>query len=120
MSVLCPSWPVFHALGRSARKRSPERPTMALMLPGGISSHCRRRSPPIEVADTSLEPDRGIKLALYAAGGIPMVCVLDLPAGPVLGVLRGPADFPPSPREDAGVPSGSAKHDIILRYHPRD
>ena len=33
----------------------------------------------IEVADTSLERDRGVKLALYAAGGIPVVWVLDLP-----------------------------------------
>ncbi|MBI3457481.1 MAG: Uma2 family endonuclease [Candidatus Rokubacteria bacterium] len=33
----------------------------------------------IEVADTSLERDRGVKLALYAAAGIPAVWILDLP-----------------------------------------
>ncbi len=33
----------------------------------------------IEVADTSLERDRGVKLAIYAAAGIPTVWVLDLP-----------------------------------------
>ena len=32
----------------------------------------------IEVAETSLERDRGVKLALYAAAGIPTVWVLDL------------------------------------------
>ncbi len=32
----------------------------------------------IEVADTSLEYDRGVKTPLYAANGIPEVCLLDL------------------------------------------
>jgi len=51
---------------------------MALMLPGGISSHCRRRSPPIEVADTSLEHDRDVKVPLYAAAGVPEVWLVNL------------------------------------------
>ncbi len=33
----------------------------------------------IEVADASIEPDRGVKLAIYAAVGVPTVWVLDLP-----------------------------------------
>ena len=33
----------------------------------------------VEVAETSLERDRGVKLTLDAAAGVPSVCVLDLP-----------------------------------------
>lgn len=33
----------------------------------------------IEVADTSLERDRGVKLGIYAAAGVSMVWILDLP-----------------------------------------
>ncbi len=43
----------------------------------------------IEVADTSLERDRGVKLGIYAAAGIPTVWVLDLPADR-LWVASGP------------------------------
>jgi len=44
---------------------------------------------PDRVAETSLERDRGVKLALYAAGGIPVVWVPDLP-GDLLWVGSGP------------------------------
>lgn len=52
---------------------------------------------PIEVADTSLERDRGVKLGIYAAAGIPTVWVLDLP-GDRLWVASGPRG-----REYAGL-----------------
>jgi Uma2 family endonuclease len=39
----------------------------------------------IEVASTSLEYDRGVKLALYARSGIPEVWIVDLAAGQVEG-----------------------------------
>ncbi len=53
---------------------------------------------PIEVADTSLERDCGVKLGIYAAAGIPAVWVLDLP-GDRLWV--------------ASAPRGSAYADLV-------
>ena len=43
----------------------------------------------IEVADTSLESDRGVKLPLYAQAGIPEVWLVNLP-GEVIEVCREP------------------------------
>jgi Uma2 family endonuclease len=45
----------------------------------------------VEAADTSLERDRGVKLAIYASGGISVVWVLDL-VGDRLWVASGPRD----------------------------
>jgi hypothetical protein len=45
----------------------------------------------VEVAETSLERARGVKLALYVRAGIPAVWVLDLP-GDRLWVASGPRD----------------------------
>jgi Uma2 family endonuclease len=59
-------------------------PDLAIVRPRGdfyASSHPRAADVLllIEVADTSLERDRGVKLAIYGGAGIRVVWVLDLP-----------------------------------------
>ncbi len=45
----------------------------------------------VEVSDTSLAFDRGVKLALYARFGVPEVWIVDI-AGAAVEVFRGPRD----------------------------
>ena len=82
----------------------------------------------VEVADTSLERDRGVKLALYARAGIPAVWVLDLPgdrlwvsSAPQGGEYTDPAEFRRSDGDRRfpvpGVPGVSVTADEVLGPH---
>ena len=71
----------------------------------------------IEVADTSLERDRGVKLALYAAAGVPAVCVLDL-AGDRLWVASAPGGSAYGKHGEFGRPDSARR--LVLPGFPDD
>lgn len=65
-------------------------PDLALLPPGDYATaHPDRALLLVEVADSSLERDRGLKAALYAQAGVPEYWVVNLPDR-TLGVYRDP------------------------------
>lgn len=74
-------------------RHSEPQPDLAILDPGDYSSHLpasRNVQLVIEVADSSLDFDRGVKVPLYARARIPEVWLVDLP-GEAVEVLRHPA-----------------------------
>lgn len=65
----------------------------------------------IEVADTSLERDRDVKLPRYAAAGIPEAWLVDL-VGDAISVCRGPG--PEGYREIVTVTRGETLRPLLL------
>ena len=73
---------------------SEPQPDIALLKPGNYMDHLPGPADVlliVEVAHSSIDFDRGVKLNLYAQHGIPEVWLLDL-AGGELFVYREPAD----------------------------
>lgn len=73
---------------------SEPQPDLALLKPGNYMDHLPGPADIlliVEVADSSIDYDRGVKLELYARHGIPEVWLLDL-AGNQLSVHRQPVD----------------------------
>jgi Uma2 family endonuclease len=75
-------------------ERSMPQPDIALLRPRDDFYATRAPGPAdllllVEVADTSLETDRGVKVPLYARTGVPEAWLVDL-TGEVVEVYRGP------------------------------
>ncbi|PYO70307.1 MAG: Uma2 family endonuclease [Gemmatimonadetes bacterium] len=79
---------------RLGRDSEPQ-PDVALLVPRADAYRTAHPQPEhvllvIEVADTSLEHDRDVKIPLYAAAGIPEVWLVNLP-GDVVALYRDPS-----------------------------
>jgi Uma2 family endonuclease len=110
-------------------------PDLAIVRPRGdfyASSHPRAADVLllIEVADTSLERDRGVKLAIYGGAGIRVVWVLDLPGDrlwiasePYAGGYRAIAEYGRSHGTTRlpipGASGASVNVDDVLGPNPR-